>query len=147
MLLIYEFEVFEDEGVNLAIPYQFDGGTSGSDFGDACEMAAAWLKTTADHYILNGMEMPEPEFGHEPREGGKTVIIVVEIGKEFIARMTAAEAARRLGVSRGRVSQMVDAGLLDTFELDGRKWVTEDSVNARLADKPKAGRPKKAAIA
>ncbi len=73
--------------------------------------------------------------------------MAVNAGKETIRRVTAAEAARRLGVTRGRVSQMVDAGLLETFELDGRTWVTESSVNARLEESPKPGRPRKAALA
>lgn len=58
--------------------------------------------------------------------------------------MTPAEAADALGVTRRRISQLVKAGLLDTFELHGKTWIAADSVEARLAEKPHAGRPRKA---
>ena len=32
MLRVYEFEVFEDGGLFLALPYDFDGGTQGGTF-------------------------------------------------------------------------------------------------------------------
>lgn len=149
MLHVYEFEVFEGEsGMLLAFPYDMEGGTQGEDLKDVCEMAADWLQMEMEHRAMHDLPFPEATFGNEPTHpGGKTVIVAVNADKDTVRRMTAAEAARRLGVTRGRVSQMVDAGLLDTFDLDGRKWVTEDSVNARLADAPKAGRPKKAATA
>ncbi len=144
----YEFEVFEGEsGMLLAFPYDLDGGTQGENLKDVCEAAADWLQMEMEHRAMHGIPFPEATFGNEPEHpGGKTVIVAVNAGKDTIRRMTAAEAARRLGVTRGRVSQMINTNLLETFELDGRKWVTENSVNARLADAPKAGRPKKAAM-
>lgn len=146
MLHVYEFEVFDGEGgMMLAFPYDMEGGTQGEDFADACEMAADWLQVEMEHRAMHGLPFPEATFGNEPgHPGGKTVIVAVNADKETVRRMTAAEAARRLGVTRGRVSQMIAADQLETFELDGRTWVTEDSVNARLAEAPKAGRPKKA---
>ncbi len=146
MLHVYEFEVFEgDSGMMLAFPYDMEGGTQGEDLKDVCEAAADWLQMEIEHRSIHDLPFPEATFGNKPKHpGGKTIIVAVNADKGTVRRMTAAEAARRLGVTRGRVSQMVDAGLLDILELDGRKWVTEDSVNARLDDAPKAGRPKKA---
>ena len=148
MLHVYEFEVFQGEGgMLLAFPYDLEGGTQGEDFKDVCEAAADWLQTEMEHRAMHGLPFPEATFGNSPKHpGGKTIVVAVNADKDTVRRMTAAEAARRLGVTRGRVSQMIDAGLLETFDLDGRKWVTEDSVNARLAESPKAGRPKKAAM-
>lgn len=37
---------------------------------------------------------------------------------------------------------MVAANKLEALEDAGRKWITEASVEAHLAEKPKAGRPK-----
>lgn len=44
MLHVYEFEVFEDDGVLLAVPYDLDGGTQGRDMREVAEMAADWLQ-------------------------------------------------------------------------------------------------------
>ena len=42
-----------------------------------------------------------------------------------------------LGVTKGRVSQMVKANQLEAFRDGGTVWVTLDSIEARLAEKPK----------
>lgn len=143
MFHVYEFEVFDSEGCKLAFPYDMDGGTQGVDFKDACEMAADWLQTEMEHRAMHNLPFPEPTFGNEPRHGGTNIIIGVNAGKETVPRMTAAAAARELGVTPGRVSQMIKAGLLETFEHEGRTWVTRYSVEGRKAEAPKAGRPKK----
>lgn len=143
MLHVYEFEVFEDEGWLLAFPYDMDGGAQGTDLADVCEMAADWLKAEMEHRAMYGLSFPEATFGNEPREGGRTIIVAVEAGKETVPRMTAAAAARELGVTPGRVSQMVKAGQLETFDMDGRTWLTRGSVEARKEEAPKAGRPRK----
>ena len=41
MLHVYEFEVFEDDGVLLAVPYDLDGGTQGRDMREVAEMACS----------------------------------------------------------------------------------------------------------
>lgn len=143
-LHVYEFEVFEDEGMFTAIPYDLPFGTSGKDYTEVCEYAADILQTCMEHRDMYDEGFPEPTFGNTPRhESGQNIIIAVKAGKDTVERVTAAEAARRLGVTPGRVSQMVKAAVLESFELDGRTWITEDSINARLAEKPKAGRPRK----
>ncbi|WP_172135431.1 DNA-binding protein [Adlercreutzia sp. ZJ473] len=143
MLHVYEFEVFEGERLLIAAPYDMEGGTQGADFKEVCEMAADWLQIEMEHRAMHGLPFPEATFDNEPRHGGRNIVVAVNAGKETVMRVTAAEAARRLRVTRGRVSQMITAGLLETFELDGRTWVTEHSVEARLADQPRPGRPRK----
>lgn len=145
MLHVYEFEIFEGECGLLAFPYDMDGGTQGEDFKEACENAADWLQTEMEHRAMRGFPFPEATFGNEPRHGGRNIVVAVSAGIETIPRMTAAAAARKLGVTAGRVSQMVASGQLETFEFDGRTWVAQHSVDARLADAPKAGRPRKEA--
>ncbi len=147
MLHVYEFEIFKDGDFYLAFPFDMDGGTQGRSIQEASEMAADWLQVEMEQCAMHDLPFPKATFGNEPKYGGERLLVAVNAGKDTVRRMTAAEAARRLGVTRGRVSQMMDVDLLETFELDGRKWVTEDSVNARLADKPKAGRPRKATTA
>lgn len=148
MLHVYEFEVFEDEGegVLLALPYDMRGGTQGRDLREACEMAADWLQTEMEHRAMHGLPLPEPTFGNEPQNGGRTIIVAVNAGKDTVRKVSPSEAARMLGVTPGRVTQMVAANKLEAYEDAGRKWVTVASVEARLAEKPKAGRPRRKAL-
>ena len=143
MLHVYEFEVFEDDGMVLAFPYDMEGGTQGVDFKDACEMAADWLQLEMEHRAMRGEPFPEATFDNEPRHGGRNVVVAVNAGKDTVPKVLPSEAARMLGVTPGRVTQMMDAGQLEWFEDSGRKWVTVYSIEARQAEQPKAGRPRK----
>ena len=58
--------------------------------------------------------------------------------------VSAAQAARELGVSAGRVTHMLDAGILDGYRSGRRTYVTEASIAARKASPRDAGRPKRA---
>ena len=143
MLHVYEFEVFEGEQYLLAFPYDMEGGTQGEDFSEICEMAADWLQMEMEYRAMHDLPFPEPTFGNEPQHGGRNIIVAVKASKETVAKVLPSEAARMLGVTPGRVTQMMDAGKLEWFEDAGRRWVTVDSVEARLAEAPKAGRPAK----
>ena len=57
--------------------------------------------------------------------------------------MMASEAALALGVSRPRISQMIKSGRLEGYTKGRATFVTTESVRARLADHPTAGRPRK----
>ncbi len=143
MLHVYEFELFEDEGFILAFPYDMEGGTQGVDFKEACEMAADWLQTEMEHRAMHDLPFPEPTFDNEPRYGGKNIIIAVNAGKDTVRKISASDAARMLGVSPGRTTQMIAANKLEAFKDGHKTWVTLDSVEARLAEHPHAGRPRK----
>ena len=78
MLRAYEFEIFEDEGWFLALPYDFDGGTQSETFAEACGMAADWLQCECWERMAHDVPLPNPTFGNEPRNGGKTVIVSME---------------------------------------------------------------------
>ena len=146
MLHVYEFELFEDEGLILAFPFDFDGGTQGSTIAEATEMAADWLKLEIEHRLMNGEVVPEATLGHEPmREGGRILLVAVEASLDTVPAVTASEAAELLGVSRARVSQMLKTGQLKGFRRGRDSFITRYSVDARLREKPKAGRPKKSA--
>ncbi len=141
MLRIYEFEIFEEDGLFIALPFDFPGGTQGTTFENACEMAAEWLQSECEQRSMRGETFPAQSFGNCAKNGGRTVIVAVNAGKETIAKVRASRAAEMLGVTRGRVSQMVSAGLLDSWREDGIVWVTKSSIQARLDDAPKPGRP------
>ena len=144
MLHVYEFEIFEKAGLFVALPYDFDGGTQGATFADTCEMAAEWLQVECEYRAIHDEPFPKQTFGNLPKNGGKVVIVAVNADKDTVRKVNASRAAEMLGVTKGRVSQMVKANQLEAFRDGGTVWVTLDSVEARLAEKPKPGRPAKA---
>lgn len=144
MLHAYEFEIYpEEEGWYLAEAYDFDAMTQGRTFNEAVLMASDLLRLNMEYMDIHGEPFPKPTYCNEPKHGGKVICIAVDAGKDTIRKVTASEAARMLGVTPGRVTQMIDANLLEAWREGHRTWVTVDSVNARLAEKPHAGRPKK----
>ena len=142
MVYVWEFEFFDSDGVVDAVPCGSlgGGGTFGSDLNDAVESAADFLACMVDDHLMGGVDLPAPDFGHEPQHGGKIIA-------GDIPAVTAADAARMLGVSSARVSQLINAGLLDSWKDGTKRMVSKASIEARLADAPKAGRPKEVPIA
>ena len=108
---------------------------------EACENLAGCLQLAIADMLDNGEERPVPDFGEIPR-----LVLCVEVSDSLIkesACMTISEAADELGVSAGRVAQLLDAGLLTAAHPTGKRMVTIESVNARKQSAPKRGRPKK----
>lgn len=144
---VYEFEVYKDDGWLIAEPFDLDGGTQGEDYEDLCAMVADWLKVTVEDHAIRGIEMPKPTFGNAPRHGGSILLVCVMAGLETVERVSAAEAARMLGVSAGRVSQMLASGQLEGWRDGHSSYVTLDSLRARMAAPREAGRPRAVACA
>lgn len=138
--LRFDSHVLKELAANVE-PFDFTGGTEGRTIGEAEFMAADWLKTMLDSMDIDGEKPPAPTFGNAPRHNGKVMCIGVTAGKDAIEKVTASEAARRLGVTPGRVTQMLDAGQLSGWREGHRTWVTLDSVKARIEEKPRSGRP------
>lgn len=148
MLYVYEFELVKDGKHIAAFPYDFDGGTQGIDLAEVSEMAADWLRSEIEYRLMGNEEIPEATLGHEPeREGGRVVIVAVDVSLDSVKTVSASKAAEMLGVSNGRVSQMLKDQSLAGYRKGRDTFVTIDSITARLAESPKAGRPKKAAMA
>lgn len=146
MFYICEFEFYNDgEGSVAALCLNgWGGATFGDDLEDAGESAADWLTCMVDDCLMNGHELPPVELGHEPQHGGMVIALAVSRELSNIPAMTAADAARGLGVSTARITQLANAGLLDSWKEGSRRMVSKASVEARLEDAPKAGRPKSA---
>lgn len=143
MLFLCEFEIFKGEQMYVARPFGLLGATQGYDLRDACVMAHEWLQMEGEYRLMMGDDIPELPLGNEPKHGGRILLVGAEVSLEGIDTVKASEAAEMLGVSRSRVSQMLKTSLLLGYR-DGRDtYVTRDSINARLAERPKAGRPKK----
>lgn len=77
---------------------------------------------------------------------GTQVVVCVEMAEDYIEEtklLTVKEAAEYLEVSPSRVSQLLGNGQLEAREFHGRRMVTLDSVNDRIANKPAAHRPRR----
>lgn len=140
----YEFEYVSEKGSVLALPFDFLGGTFGSDYADAALSASDWLRETVLDYLLHEKRLPDASFNNNPKRGGTLGIVTVSVSLDSLKTVSANEAAKLLGVSKARVSQLVSEGLLEAYTVGRSVFVTQASIEARLADKPKAGRPKKA---
>jgi excisionase family DNA binding protein len=103
------------------------------------------LETYIGAYLADGFEAPEATFGHVANEGEVLAVISFEasaasVGAPHIAAHIAAE---RLGVSKGRVSQLLKDGRLVGYR-DGRDvMVSVASVDQLAASPRKTGRPRK----
>lgn len=129
------------------------GSLPEKDRGSSKEMAA--LESISDSIethlaSLKEIGLPIPMAGPLSNiEDGEVVYIFarddsVRLGAPTVS---AAEAARMLGVSPGRVSQLISSGRLVAERLAGRTNVTLASIEAYQASPRTAGRPRKVALA
>ena len=120
---------------------QFDEcGGDGGTVKKAIENAALALKLRIAEMLESDQPLPRAKFGKEP-----TVAICVEVDDAFVNAskcVTINEAARMLGVTHGRVCQLLDDGLLEAYQNGGRRMVTKASIEARKEANPQAGRPR-----
>jgi predicted RNase H-like HicB family nuclease len=145
-MYVYEFEFFQGDRFVIARPFDLEHHvTQGKDLDEAIEMAADLLRVIAEDSLMHGSSLPNSTFGHEPEHGGKVMAIGISASLDEIRAIKASEAAERLGLSRGRVSNMLRAGILEGFRKGRDSYVTLDSLEARLASSPsrKGGRPRK----
>lgn len=147
MLYLCEFELFEEEDMIVVFPFGLPGATQGYDLRDAAEMAYDWLRLDGEVKLMMGKELPKPPLGNKPQHGGTILLVGAEVSLDNVEKVTASEAARMLGVSRSRVSQMLNTDLLMGYRNGRDTYITLDSIRARLAERPKAGRPKKKLVA
>ncbi|MBR3318203.1 MAG: helix-turn-helix domain-containing protein [Atopobiaceae bacterium] len=68
------------------------------------------------------------------------VTLAVEASLAQVPSVTAAEAARVLGVSTARIAQLCKAGYLDSWKIGGTRMV---SIESRIESEPAGGRPKR----
>jgi len=141
MRYTYEFEFYPGEKYLLAVPFDFEGGTFGDGPKDTAETAADWLIETINDYLLRQKQLPEPTYGNQPVKGGLVALISVDASRDSIETVFACDAANMLGVSRARVTQLLNKGLLEGYRNGRTTFITLDSIKARLEESPKAGRP------
>lgn len=140
---ICEFEFVNEDDMITVWPFwpgRVDG-TQGEDYGDAVEMAVDWFETTVLDYLARGEEIPRLPLGNHPSRGGSVVTIAIKASLDDVPAVSAAEAAALLGVSRARVTQLCKAGLLDSWTKGRARMVSCESIQLRLAEERRAGRP------
>ena len=147
MIYIREFEFYESDGCMLACPCDMEGGTFGDSLEDAVQSAADWLRETITDSLVRDEAASGGKLGHAPRFGGRVIAVAVDCDLSRVDAVTAADAARMLGVSTARIAQMCESGRLTSWKQGTRRMVMRSSVEARMAEKPKAGRPRKATMA
>lgn len=143
MQYTYEFEIYKHKRHFIAECRDFGIVTQGKDVEQAYEMAEDILKLSIEELLMSETSLPQATYQTEAIHGGLIAVITVDVDIHDIKALTAQEASKHLGISTGRVSQLVSKGLLEGFKRDGISWITIDSINARLAEKPKCGRPSK----
>lgn len=143
MFYMQEFELVDDEGLILALPFDLEGGTQGATVAETMEMAGDWLRDEVISHLESGRELPSTTFGNDPAQDGRVVLVGVYASLSDVPSMSAAEAAEVLGVSRPRVSKMIETGMLRGWKEGRNTRVSVESVELRRAGEHSAGRPKK----
>ena len=139
----------EDGGYSVEFPDLPGCLTCGESFMESVEMAADAAKTYVASLLLHGEEVPAAA-RHAVPEGCESAYVFFETDEGYVVPgevVSAAEAARMLGVSGARVTHLLDAGALQGYRRGRRTYVSRDSVEARMGTEHRAGRPKKAAMA
>ena len=145
-LVTCDFELVDKDARVVAFPVGLPGATEGADREDAIEMAADWLHETALDYLMAGEQLPELPLGTDPTKGGRMVTLAVAASLDQIPAVTAAEAARISGVSKARVTQLCNSGVLESWKTGGTRMVSRDSLEAWAESERAAGRPRKEAV-
>jgi len=134
----YYHAEFEDIGAAYA-----DGAT----FEEAIQAAAETLKLVLAEYLDTGLLLPKPKFQLSSVDVTR-VAIAVDVTQEFIEQskcVTASEAANMLGLSKGRITNMINSGVLQAVPYGNDRLVTLASINNRINNPRGAGRPRKEA--
>lgn len=137
----YEATITEQDGGWFVSFPDLPGAYSfGRTVREACEGAAESLRLTIAEHIDTGLPLPESSIEAKPE-----AVFCVEVGDAFVAEskcMTVSEAAHELGVSVGRVSQLLSNGQLEVYQNGGTRMVTIASVLERKLNPPAPHRPK-----
>lgn len=141
--MVYTYDAIitkEEEGrYFVQFPQLPDAFTQGATRDEATERASEVLTLVLAGILNDGGQPPRQE---RVAEVVSVCVNVTDAVIDATKCMTNAEAARELGVTSGRVSQLAKAGLLERVIVDGKPMVTIASVNARLANPPAPHRPR-----
>jgi len=140
-----EFELNERNGYSVSFPQLPDAFTFGNDLLEAFHRAAEVLELIIAEYLDEGKPLPAPVFTGYSEDIVRGAISVV-VTPEIIERskcVSASEAASMLGVSKGRITHMLNDGVLQSVPYGNDRLITLVSINNRLSNPRGAGRPRK----
>lgn len=133
----------EDGGYWAEVPDLPGCFGQGDDFIDCVRSVSNGVETHIAAMIDMGMDIPKPT--RVESDDGSVIYVyadsdTVDLGSPSIS---AAEAARRMGVTPSRVSQLISAGRLEGRRVGANMMVTLESID-RYAGAPRtAGRPRR----
>lgn len=133
----------EEGGYDVTAPALPGLATWGATYEEAAMQAADAMRTYVASLLRHGDPVPGATVA-DPGPGEQSVMVYFETDADYIVEgevISAAEASRRLGVSAGRVTHMLDSGILEGYRKGRRTYITERSVQARLASGARPGRP------
>lgn len=135
----------EGEGFVATFPEWSDVTGAGATFADALKKGVEALTAAVADKLDETRELPASNLEREAPKGATAVVVCVDaIPASVSLLLTASDASTILGVTRSRISNMLRAGILEEGHRDGRSTVvTLKSVNNRLNNPRKPGRPKK----
>ncbi len=135
----------EEGGYSVEVPALPGCFTCGDDYLEAVSMAADAARTWVASALRHGEAVPSYRREEAP-SGAERACVVFDADASWIVDgpvVSAAEAARELGVSAGRITHMLDSGLLEGYRSGRRTYVTQASVDARKSAPRAAGRPRR----
>lgn len=138
----------EEDGYNVEVPDLPGCFSFGSNYQEAVFMAADAMKTYVSSLIRHGEKIPLPT-RTLCDSGQESVQIFFETDDQYLVEgevVSASQAAKMLGVSRGRVTHLLSAGLLVGYREGRSTFVSVESIEKRLLSEPSAGRPRKEAV-
>ncbi len=144
---VYDVVITQDEdgGYDVSVPTLPGCFTFGNTFEEAVYMAEDALKTFVASLLLDGEEVAPFSVGYKAEEDETVVTIFFETDESYIVRgevVSAAQAARELGVSASRITHMLASGILEGYRSGRNTMITVDSINKRKEDPHPAGRPR-----
>lgn len=139
------FHPEEDGAYSVEVPDLPGCLSMGRDFTHAIENIAEALELYIEVQSLDGIPLPSPRNPDVFARDGLAVIVSVDIDLDTLqdepTMITTAEAARILQVTVPRVHQLISAGALSAEKIGRDLLVDRFSVNQRLANPVRPGRP------
>lgn len=139
----------EEGGYSVEFPTLPGCYTCGDSYIDAITMAADAARTWVASSLCDGARIPAYKKEEAPA-GSERACICFDSDPSWVVEgpvVSAAQAARELGITPARITHMLATGQLEGFRNGRRTFVTQESVDARKAVPHPAGRPRCGAIA
>lgn len=144
---IYEVLLARDKegGWDVTVPDLPGCFTFGESRMEALAQAGDAMRTYIAALLDQGVQPPAPT-SMPCLEDSESVYVFFETSADYVLpgpRVSAAEAARQLEVSPGRITRMIDSGILDGYRVGRHTYVTCESIDRRKEEGARAGRPSK----